>query len=120
MALERHGVTPEKGEVIVTGAAGGVGGIAIQLLAQLGFNVAASTGQLQEADHLTALGARTIIDRAELSRPGKALQKARWAGAVDTVGSHTLANVCGGMKDDGVVTACGLAQGMDFPATVAP
>lgn len=120
MALQHHGVSPKKGEVIVTGAGGGVGGIAIQLLARLGFDVVASTGRPEEADYLKALGAKTIIDRAKLSRPGKPLQKAKWAGAVDSVGSHTLANVCASMKDDGVVTACGLAQGLDFPATVAP
>jgi acrylyl-CoA reductase (NADPH) len=120
MALERHGVTPDKGEVVVTGAGGGVGGVAIQLLARLGFDVVASTGRPEEADYLKGLGAKAIMDRSALSRPGKPLQKARWAAAVDSLGSHTLANVCASMKDDGVVTACGLAQGMDFPATVAP
>jgi acrylyl-CoA reductase (NADPH) len=120
MALERQGVTPAKGEVIVTGAAGGVGGVAVLLLSRLGYEVAASTGRIGESDYLRGLGAKTIIDRNELSSPGRPLQKARWAGAVDSVGSHTLANVCAQTKDEGVVTACGLAQGMDFPATVAP
>lgn len=120
MALERQGVTPAKGEVIVTGAAGGVGGVAVLLLSRLGYEVAASTGRIGESDYLRGLGAKTIIDRNELSSPGRPLQKARWAGAVDSVGSHTLANVCAQIKDEGVVTACGLAQGMDFPATVAP
>jgi acrylyl-CoA reductase (NADPH) len=120
MALQRQGVTPDKGEIIVTGAGGGVGGVAIMILNHLGYNVVASTGRPQEADYLHELGANEIIDRATLSGPGKPLSKARWAGAVDSVGSHTLANVCAAMKDDGVVTACGLAQGMDFPASVAP
>ncbi|HET6390903.1 MDR family oxidoreductase [Hyphomicrobium sp.] len=120
MALERQGVTPDKGEIIVTGAGGGVGGIAVLLLSRLGFDVAASTGRPEEADYLKSLGAKTIIERKALSEPGKPLQSARWAGAVDSVGSHTLANVCASMKDDGVVTACGLAQGLDFRTTVAP
>lgn len=120
IALERQGVTPDKGEVIVTGAGGGVGGVAVHILSRLGYSVTASTGRPEESDYLHALGARTIIHRSELSSPGRPLQKARWAGAVDSVGSWTLANVCAGMQDDGVVTACGLAQGMDFPATVAP
>ena len=120
MALETHGVTPDKGEIVVTGANGGVGGVAIQILHRLGYRVVASTGRPQEVDYLKSLGADEIIDRAEFSAPGKPLQKARWAGAVDSVGSHTLANVCATMKDDGVVTACGLAGGVDFPATVAP
>lgn len=120
MALEKQGVTPAKGEIIVTGAGGGVGGVAVLLLSRLGYEVAASTGRPEEAEYLKGLGAKTIIPRAELSSPGKPLQKQRWAGAVDSVGSHTLANVCAQMKDDGVVTACGLAQGMDFRTTVAP
>lgn len=120
MALEKQGVTPDKGEIIVTGAGGGVGGVAVLLLSRLGYDVAASTGRPEEADYLRRLGARTIIPRAELSAPGRPLQTARWAGAVDSVGSHTLANVCAQMQDDGVVTACGLAQGMDFRTTVAP
>ena len=120
MALERHGVTPASGEVLVTGANGGVGSVAVALLAKLGYTVVASTGRVQEADYLKALGAAEIIDRAQLSAPGKPLAKERWAGAVDTVGSHTLANVCASMKYRGAVAACGLAQGMDFPSSVAP
>ncbi|HRQ55922.1 MAG TPA: MDR family oxidoreductase [Azoarcus taiwanensis] len=120
MALERHGVTPDRGEVLVTGANGGVGSVAIALLARLGYTVVASTGRPQEAEFLKTLGAAEIIDRATLSEPGKPLARERWAGAVDTVGSHTLANVCAGMRYRGTVAACGLAQGMDLPATVAP
>jgi acrylyl-CoA reductase (NADPH) len=120
LALERHDVTPEKGEVLVTGAGGGVGGIAIALLHRLGYRVVASTGRAEEAEYLRRLGAAEVIDRATLSAPGKPLAKERWAGAVDSVGSHTLANVCASMRYRGTVTACGLAQGMDFPATVAP
>jgi acrylyl-CoA reductase (NADPH) len=120
MALERHGVTPAQGEVLVTGANGGVGSVAIALLAKLGYAVVASTGRPQEAEYLQALGAAEIIDRAQLSAPGKPLAKERWAGAVDTVGSHTLANVCASTKYRGTVAACGLAQGMDFPSSVAP
>ena len=120
MALQRNGLLPAQGPVLVTGANGGVGSIAIALLARLGFEVHASTGRLAEAEHLKALGATDIIDRATLNTPGKPLQKERWAGAVDSVGSHTLANVCAGLRYGGVVAACGLAQGMDFPSTVAP
>lgn len=120
MALERHGVTPDRGEVLVTGANGGVGSVAIALLAKLGYTVVASTGRLQESAFLKSLGAAEIIDRATLSAPGKPLARERWAGAVDTVGSHTLANVCASMRYRGTVAACGLAQGMDLPATVAP
>ena len=120
MALERHGVMPASGEVLVTGANGGVGSVAVALLAKLGYTVVASTGRVQEADYLKALGAAEIIDRAQLSAPGKPLAKERWAGAVDTVGSYTLANVCASMKYRGTVAACGLAQGMDFPSSVAP
>ena len=120
MALERHGVTPAQGEVLVTGANGGVGSVAIALLGKLGYTVVASTGRPQEAEYLKALGAAEIIDRAQLSAPGKPLAKERWAGAVDTVGSHTLANVCASTKYRGTVAACGLAQGMDFPSSVAP
>jgi len=120
MALEKHGVTPEQGEVLVTGAGGGVGSVAIALLAKLGYRVVASTGRLQEAGYLRSLGAADVIDRAELSAPGKPLAKERWAGVVDTVGSHTLANACASTKYGGTVAACGLAQGMDLPATVAP
>ncbi|MBI4192286.1 MAG: oxidoreductase [Betaproteobacteria bacterium] len=120
LALEKHGVTPEQGEIVVTGAAGGVGSVVIALLAKLGYRVVASTGRVSEADYLKALGAAEVIDRATLSAPGKPLAKKRWAGAIDTVGSHTLANVCAAMRYRGVVAACGLAQGMDFPASVAP
>jgi len=120
MALQKHGVTPDKGDILVTGAGGGVGSVAIALLAQLGYRVVASTGRLQEADYLRQLGAADVMDRAELSAPGKPLAKERWAGVVDTVGSHTLANACASTKYGGVVTACGLAQGMDFPSSVAP
>jgi len=120
LALERHGVQPSDGEIAVTGAAGGVGSVAVAVLAKLGYTVAAVTGRPQEADYLKQLGATTVLDRAEFNQPGKPLAKERWAGAVDTVGSHTLANVCAQAKYRGVVTACGLAGGMDFPATVAP
>ena len=120
LALEQHGVTPQHGEVLVTGATGGVGSIAVALLAKLGYRVVASTGRMSETGYLKTLGAAEIIDRATLSAPGKPLGKERWAGAVDTVGSHTLANVCATMRYNGVVAACGLAQGMDFPSTVAP
>lgn len=120
LALEKNGITPEKGEVLVTGAAGGVGSVAVAVLAKLGYCVAASTGRPQEADYLKSLGAAEVIDRNTLSAPGKPLAKERWAAAVDSVGSHTLANICAQMRYGGVVAACGLAQGMDFPATVAP
>lgn len=120
MALEQHAVTPDKGPVLVTGAAGGVGSFSIALLARLGYRVIASTGRTSEAEYLRSLGAAEIIDRAELSSPGKPLGKERWAGAIDSVGSHTLANACACTQRGGAVAACGLAQGMDFPATVAP
>jgi acrylyl-CoA reductase (NADPH) len=120
MALERQGVTPDKGEVLVTGAAGGVGSVAVAILARLGYQVAAVTGRPQEADYLKQLGATQVLGRAEFNAPGKPLAKERWAGAVDTVGSHTLANVCAQTKYRGAVAACGLAGGMDFPASVAP
>jgi acrylyl-CoA reductase (NADPH) len=120
MALERHGVEPSQGEVLVTGAAGGVGSVAVALLARLGYRVAASTGRPQEADYLRALGAAEVIERAALSAPGKPLQRERWAGVVDTVGSQTLANACAQTRYRGTVTACGLAGGMDLPASVAP
>ena len=120
IALERHGITPDSGSILVTGANGGVGSFAIGLLSQLGYHVVASTGRAEESSYLKALGANEIIDRAQLSEPGKPLAKEAWAGAIDSVGSHTLANVCAGIRYGGVVTACGLAQGMDFPATVAP
>ncbi len=120
MALQGHGLKPDGGGILVTGANGGVGGVAITLLSKLGYRVIASTGRPQEADALKALGAAEIIDRAELSAPGKPLGKERWAGVVDSVGSHTLANACAGTQYRGAVAACGLAQGMDFPASVAP
>src|SRR5882672_3555038 len=119
-ALERFGVRPDQGSVLVTGATGGVGSIVTTLLAARGFRVVASTGKLAESDYLKQLGASEIIDRNELSAPGKPLQTERWAGVVDSVGSHTLANACAQARAEGVVAACGLAQGMDFPATVAP
>ena len=120
LALERNGVTPDKGPVVVTGAAGGVGSVAIALLAKLGYRVIASTGRVGESDYLKGLGASEIMDRSELSAPAKALGKDRWAGAVDAVGSHTLANVLSMTKYGGTVAACGLAQGMDLPTSVAP
>ncbi len=120
MALERFGVKPDQGEILVTGAAGGVGSVAIAILAGWGYTVVASTGRVNESGYLKALGAKEIIDRDELSQPGKPIQKERWAGVVDSVGSHTLANACAQMKYRGVAAACGLAQGMDFPASVAP
>lgn len=120
MALQEAGVTPDRGEILVTGANGGVGSVAIALLAELGFTVVASTGRLNEREYLTRLGASECIDRATLSEKGKPLAKERWAGVVDSVGSHTLANACASTQYGGTVTACGLAQGMDFPATVAP
>jgi len=120
LALEKHGVKPQNGEILVTGANGGVGGIAIALLARLGYQSVASTGRVTESDHLTALGATEVIDRHELSAPGKALGKERWAGVIDTVGSHTLANACATTRYRGAVAACGLAGGMDFPSSVAP
>jgi acrylyl-CoA reductase (NADPH) len=120
MALEKHGLTPERGPVVVTGAAGGVGSVAVALLAKLGWRVIASTGRPAEADYLKGLGAAEIIDRAELSTPGKPLGKERWAAGVDSVGSHTLANVLAQTKYAGAVAACGLAQGMDLPSSVAP
>jgi acrylyl-CoA reductase (NADPH) len=119
-ALVKHGLTPERGEVLVTGASCGVGSVAIALLARAGFKVVASTGQAGEADYLKALGASDVIDRNALSQPGKPLQKERWGGVVDSVGSHTLANACAQTKYRGLVAACGLAQGMDFPSSVAP
>ena len=120
LALERQGVKPGSGDVLVTGATGGVGSVAVSLLSRLGHRVVASTGKADEAEYLRALGAAEIIDRATLSSPGKPMQKERWAGVVDTVGSHTLANACASTRYAGTVTACGLAQGMDLPLTVAP
>ncbi len=120
MALEQHGVKKGEGEILVTGAAGGVGSIALSILSAWGYEVVASTGRLQETDYLKSLGAASVIDRNLLSQAGKPLQKERWAGVVDSVGSHTLVNACAQTRYRGVVAACGLAQGMDFPATVAP
>ncbi|MBL8343944.1 MAG: oxidoreductase [Rubrivivax sp.] len=120
MAIERHGVVPGSGEVLVTGATGGVGSVAIALLARRGHKVVAATGKAGEAAYLAALGAATVIDRAELAAPGKPMQKERWAAVVDAVGSHTLANALAQTRYGGIVAACGLAQGMDLPASVAP
>jgi acrylyl-CoA reductase (NADPH) len=120
MALQKHGVKPADGEVLVTGAAGGVGSFAIALLSKLGFTVVASSGRPQEAEYLRSLGAAEVIDRSSLSEPGKPLARERWAAVVDSVGSHTLANACAATKSEGAVAACGLAQGMDFPGSVAP
>ena len=120
LALEKHGIEPPDGEILVTGANGGVGSVAVALLAKLGYTVVASTGRSAEADYLKALGASQVIDRSELSAPGKPIGKERWAGVIDTVGSHTLANACATTQYRGAVAACGLAGGMDFPATVAP
>ena len=123
-ALQRHwdaaGVKPGSGEVLVTGAGGGVGGVAIALLAAMGHTVVASTGRLEESDYLKSLGATDVMDRSGLSAAGKPMQKERWIGVVDSVGSHTLANACASTRYGGAVAACGLAQGMDFPASVAP
>jgi acrylyl-CoA reductase (NADPH) len=120
LALERHGVMPSSGEILVTGAAGGVGSVAVAVLTKLGYSVVAVSGRPEEADYLKGLGAKEVLERAQFSSPGKPLGKERWAGAVDVVGSHTLANVCATTKYRGVVTACGLAGGMDFPSSVAP
>jgi acrylyl-CoA reductase (NADPH) len=120
MALERQGVAPRHGPVIVTGAAGGVGSVAVTLLAKLGFSVVASTGRPAEADYLKSLGAREIIERKELAGASKPLGQERWAGGIDTVGSTTLANVLSMTRYGGAIAACGLAGGMDLPATVAP
>jgi acrylyl-CoA reductase (NADPH) len=119
-ALVQHGVKPEAGEVLVTGATGGVGSVAIALLSKLGYKVVASSGKASEAEYLKSLGAGEIVDRATLSAAGKPLQKERWAAVVDCVGSFTLANACAQTRYGGFVAACGLAQGMDFPASVAP
>jgi acrylyl-CoA reductase (NADPH) len=120
MALERHGISPDRGPVIVTGAAGGVGSVAISLLSRLGYHVVASTGRIEESEYLSDLGAAEIVKREELSVPAKPLAKERWAGGIDSVGSHTLANVLSMTSYGGAVAACGLAQGMDLPASVAP
>ncbi|MDN3377591.1 MULTISPECIES: MDR family oxidoreductase [unclassified Pseudoalteromonas] len=120
IALEKQGITPASGDILVTGANGGVGSFAIYLLNKLGFSVIAVTGRPEQTDYLTHLGAKQIIHRDEFSKPGKPLAKERFAAAIDSVGSHTLANICASLKYGGVVTACGLAQGMDLPASVAP
>ena len=120
LALEKHGLTPAAGDVLVTGATGGVGSVAVALLAKLGYRVVAATGKAAESGYLTALGAAAVIDRAELGAPSKPLQKERWAAVVDAVGSHTLANACAQTRYGGAVAACGLAQGIDLPATVMP
>lgn len=120
MALERQGVEPGQGEVLVTGAAGGVGSVAVSLLSKLGYQVVGVSGRPEEADYIKSLGAVEVLEREAFSSPGKPLARERWAGAIDVVGSHTLANVCASMRYRGVVAACGLAGGMDFPATVAP
>lgn len=119
-ALLDRGVRPDQGEILVTGATGGVGSVAIALLAKAGFKVAAATGKASEAAYLQQLGAATVLDRAELAAAGRPMQKERWAGVVDSVGSHTLANACAQTRYGGTVVACGLAQGIDFPASVAP
>jgi acrylyl-CoA reductase (NADPH) len=120
LALERHGVKPATGPVVVTGAAGGVGSVAAMLLAKLGYHVIASTGRTSEADYLTGLGAAEVVDRSELAGPAKPLGKERWAGGIDVAGSHTLANVLSMTRYGGTVAACGLAQGMDLSTSVAP
>ncbi|URW94527.1 MDR family oxidoreductase [Pantoea agglomerans] len=121
MALEKQGITPEQGPVLVTGASGGVGSYSISLLARLGYQVIASSGRASDHTYLIeTLGASSVIDREELSRPGKPLAKERWAAAIDSVGSHTLANVLAATQRDGAVAACGMAQGLDLPASVAP
>ncbi len=120
LALERYGIKPGAGDVLVTGATGGVGSTAVALLSALGHKVVAATGKAAEAPYLTSLGAAAVIDRAELAAPGKPLQKERWAAVVDAVGSHTLANALAQTKYGGAVAACGLAQGLDLPATVMP
>jgi acrylyl-CoA reductase (NADPH) len=120
LALEDHGVAAGAGEVLVTGATGGVGSVAIALLGKLGYTVVAATGKTSEEAYLKSLGASSIIDREELAKPGKPFQKERWAGVVDVAGSHTLANALAQTRYGGVVAACGLAQGMDLPTTVMP
>lgn len=120
MALEEQGVKPEDGEIIVSGASGGVGSVAVSVLAKLGYTVVALTGKAHEHDYLKELGASEVLDRSLFSEPGRPLNKERFAGAVDCVGSATLANICASMKYGGIVTACGLAGGFDFPSTVMP
>ena len=120
LALENNGISPDRGEILVTGATGGVGSVAISLLSKLGYSVCASSGRTEHSEYLKSLGASSIIDRNELSEKGRPLNKERWAGAIDSVGSHTLANICASIKYGGTVAACGLAQGFDFPSTVMP
>lgn len=120
LALERHGLTPDRGPAVVTGAAGGVGSVAVALLAKAGWHVIASTGRRQEAEYLEGLGAAEIIDRADLSSPAKPLAKERWAAGIDSIGSHTLANLLAATRYGGAIAACGLAGGMDLPTSVAP
>lgn len=121
LALEKQGVTPARGPVLVTGASGGVGSFSVSLLARLGYQVIASSGRADDSDYLIdTLGAASVIDRAELAQPGKPLAKERWAAAIDSVGSHTLSNVLASTQRDGVVAACGMAQGLDLPGSVAP
>ena len=120
LALEKAGITPQSGPILVTGAAGGVGSVATAILSKLGYHVIASTGRMSEEAYLKGLGASELIDRNELSEPGRPLGKERWAGAVDAVGSHTLANVLAQTQYGGAVAACGLAQGFDLPSTVMP
>jgi acrylyl-CoA reductase (NADPH) len=121
LALEKAGVTPDKGEIVVTGAAGGVGSVAIAILSRLGYRVVASSRRKDsEGAYLTGLGAAEVMDAAEIASPGRPLARERWAGGVDAVGSHTLANVLAATRYGGTIAACGLAQGMDLPASVAP
>jgi acrylyl-CoA reductase (NADPH) len=120
LALEKHGLTPKDGPVVVTGAAGGVGSVAIAVLSKLGYHVIASTGRISETGYLKGLGAAEVIDRSELSGPAKPLAKERWAGGIDSVGSTTLANLLSMTKSRGAIAACGLAAGMDLPSSVAP
>ena len=120
LAIEDHGIKPDDGVILVSGASGGVGSVAISILSDLGYNVEASTGRLEEAAYLNNLGAKTVIDRSELSEPSRPLGKERWAGAIDSVGSTTLANILAQISYGGAVSACGLAQGMDLPSTVMP
>ncbi|XZG69480.1 acrylyl-CoA reductase (NADPH) [Chitinibacteraceae bacterium HSL-7] len=120
MAIEQHGITPAHGPVLVTGATGGVGSIAVSLLARHGFEVAALTGKADAGDYLQALGATLALEREAFNQPGKPLQGERWAGVIDTCGSHTLANACAQAQYGAAIAACGLAQGMDWPTTVAP
>ena len=120
LAIEDHGINPDDGVILVSGASGGVGSVAISLLSGLGFSVEASTGRLEETSYLNNLGAKSVIDRKELSEPSRPLGKERWAGAIDSVGSTTLANILSQVSYGGAVSACGLAQGMDLPSTVMP